>query len=126
MNENKEKNLEELLSDAKEYVDMRVEYIRLSLVEKASKLFADLITNVVVLVCFVLAFLFGTFTLALFLSSELGSYTKGFGCVALIYLVLAIIIYLAKDKFLEKRLTNIFIRNYFEKVADKDDEDDQK
>lgn len=124
MNENKEKDLESLFSDAKEYVDMRVEYIRLSVIEKASKLFADLITNAVVLVCFVLAFLFGTFTLALFLSSELGSYTKGFGCVALIYLVLAIIVYLAKDKFLEKRLTNMFIRNYFEKVADKDDEDD--
>ncbi|MCY1524635.1 hypothetical protein D9M68_595780 [compost metagenome] len=124
MNENKEKDLESLFSDAKEYVDMRVEYIRLSVIEKASKLFADLITNVVVLVCFVLAFLFGTFTLALFLSSELGSYTKGFGCVALIYLVLAIIVYLAKDKFLEKRLTNLFIRNYFEKVADKEDEDD--
>lgn len=124
MNENKEKDLESLFSDAKEYVDMRVEYIRLSVIEKASKLFADLITNAVVLVCFVLAFLFGTFTLALFLSSELGSYTKGFGCVALIYLVLAIIVYLAKDKFLEKRLTNLFIRNYFEKVADKEDEDD--
>lgn len=124
MNENKEKDLESLFSDAKEYVDLRVEYIRLSVIEKASKLFADLITNAVVLVCFVLAFLFGTFTLALFLSSELGSYTKGFGCVALIYLVLAIIVYLAKDKFLEKRLTNMFIRNYFEKVADKDDEDD--
>lgn len=126
MNENKEKDIEALLSDAKEYIDTRVEYTRLSVLEKASKIFADLITNAVVMICFILAFLFGTFTLALFLSAQLGSYTKGFGCVALIYLVLATIIYFAKEKYIEKRLINMMIRKYFEKVADKDDEDDQK
>lgn len=122
MEENKEKDLETIFSDAKAYIDTRVEYIRLSAIEKGSKIFADLITNAAVLICFVLAFLFGTFTLALYLSDVLGSYTQGFGCVAAIYLVLAVIIFLIKDKFIEPGLINMFIKKYFDKVADKDED----
>jgi hypothetical protein len=126
MQENKEKSMEDLYEDAKSYLDARVEYTRLYLVEKVSKIFADLVTNAVVIICFVLAFLFGTFTLALFLSDVLGSNTRGFGCVALIYLLLALIVYYTKEKYIEKAIINFTIRNYFNKLADKDEEDEQK
>lgn len=122
MEEKKEKGIEDIFSDAKEYVDIRVEHIRLSAVEKGAKIFADLITNGAVIICFMLAFLFGTFTLALFLSDIMGSYTRGFGCVAGIYILLAFIVYLTKDRFMEPGLVNLFIRKYFDKVADKDDD----
>ena len=118
----KEKNIEELIADAKSYVDTRIDYIHLKSVEKGSKLVADLITNTVVVVCFLLAFLLGTVTLALFLSNVFGSMVAGFGCVAGIYLFLAIIVFVTKDNFIEKILVNIFIRKYFNKIADKDDE----
>jgi len=121
--ENKEKGIEDLYEDAKSYLDTRVEYTRLYLVEKISKIFADLVTNAVVAICFMLAFLFGTFTLALFLSDLLGSYTRGFGCVALIYIFLALIVYYTKEKYIEKAIINFTIRNYFNKLADKDEED---
>ncbi|MFA4867501.1 MAG: phage holin family protein [Pedobacter sp.] len=127
MQENKEKNIEDLIKDAKDYIEIRTEYTRLYLVEKVSKIFADVVTNALVIVCFVLAFLFGTFTLALFLSDVLGSFTRGFGCVALIYLVLAIIVYYTKEKYIEKAIVNFTIRNYFNKLADKEEEEnDQK
>ena len=121
--ENKEKGIEDLYGDAKSYLDTRVEYTRLYLVEKISKIFADLVTNAVVAICFILAFLFGTFTLALFLSDLLGSYARGFGCVALIYVFLALIVYYTKEKYIEKAIINFTIRNYFNKLADKDEED---
>lgn len=126
MEENREKGIAAIFSDAKDYIDTRMEYIRLSAVEKGSKIFADLVTNATVIICFILAFLFGTFTLALFLSDILGSYTRGFGCVAAIYLVLSIIVYLIKDKYLEPGLINLFIKKYFDKLADKDDDDENK
>jgi hypothetical protein len=127
MQENKEKNIEDLIKDAKDYIEIRTEYTRLYLVEKVSKIFADIVTNTLVIVCFVLAFLFGTFTLALFLSDLLGSFTRGFGCVALIYLVLAIVVYYTKEKYIEKAIVNFTIRNYFNKLADKEEEEnDQK
>lgn len=122
MEENKEKDIEGIFLDAKEYIDTRIEYAKLSAIEKGAKIFADLITNGAVIICFLLAFLFGTFTLALFLSDILGNYTRGFGCVAGIYVILAIILFLIKDKFIEPGLINLFISKYFDKVADKDDE----
>ena len=126
MEENKEKDIETILLDAKEYIDTRIEYTKLSFVEKGAKLLADLITNTTVIICFVLSFLFASFTLALYLSDVLGSYTKGFGCVAVIYLFLSIIVLLTKDKYIEKVLVNLFIRKYFDKVADKDEDDEKK
>jgi hypothetical protein len=123
MEEKKEIELEDIFSDAKEYIDVRVEHAKLSIVEKGSKIFADLITNVAVFICFKLAFLFASFTLALYLSEVLGSNVKGFGCVAAIYLLLSIIVYLTKEKYIEKLLVNLFIKKYFDKVADKDDEE---
>ena len=125
MQENKEKSIEDLVADAKVYLETRVEYTRLYLLEKISKVFADLITTATVIICFVLAFLFGTFTLALYLSDVLGTYTRGFGCVALIYIALAIIVYFTKDKYIEKAIINFAIRKYFNKLADKE-EDDEK
>ena len=126
MQENKEKSIEDLYEDAKSYLDTKVEYTRLYLVEKVSKIFADVITNALVIICFVLAFLFATLTLALFLSDLLGSYTQGFGCVALFYLLLALIVYFTKYKFIEKAIINFTIRNYFNKLADKQEDDEQK
>ncbi len=125
MQENKEKSIEDLLADAKVYLETRVEYTRLYLVEKISKVFADLVTTATVIICFVLAFLFGTFTLALYLSDVLGTYTRGFGCVALIYIILAIVVYFTKDKYIEKAIINFAIRKYFNKLADKEDDDEK-
>ncbi|MBC8987183.1 phage holin family protein [Pedobacter sp. N36a] len=125
MQENKEKDLEGLVGDAKAYVNTRLEYIRLYLIERGSKMFADLVTNAAVAICFLLAFLFGTFTLALFLSDVLGSFTRGFGCVALIYLLLAVIVYFTKEKYIEKAIINFTIRRYFNKLADKEEEEDE-
>lgn len=121
--ENKEKGFDDLYKDAKDYLDTRVEYTRLKLVEKGSKIFADIVTNATVAICFILAFLFGTLTLALFLSDVLGSYTRGFGCVAILYILVALIVYYTKDKYIEKAIINFTIRNYFNKLADKDEDE---
>ena len=120
MEDKKEKNIEDLVADAKVYVDKRLEYIHLKSVEKGAKLVSDLVTNGMVLICFVIAFLLGTVTLALYLSDVFGSYTTGFGSVAVLYLFLSIIVLLIKDRVLEKLIVNMFIKKYFDKIVDKD------
>ncbi|WP_406824537.1 phage holin family protein [Pedobacter sp. KACC 23697] len=123
MQENKDKSIEDLVDDAKGFLEARVEYARLYIVEKASKIFADLVTSTAVIVCFILAFLFGSVTLALYVSDLLGSYAGGFGCVSLFYILLAIIVYLTKDKYIEKAIINVAIRKYFDKLADKEEDE---
>lgn len=125
MEEKREKSFEDIFSEAKTYLDTRIEYTRLGLIKRASKVFADLITNAIVAVCFTLAFILGTVTLALFLSTVFSSYTAGFGSVALIYLLLAVIVYFTKEKYIEKAIVNFTIRKYFKKLEE-DEEDEQK
>jgi uncharacterized membrane protein len=122
MQENKEKTLEELFADAKVYLETRVEYTRFYLLEKTSKLVADIITNAFMIICFILAFLFAIITLALFLSELIGSYAAGFGIVTLLLVLIAVVVMLAKEK-VETAVINIAIKKYFTKLADKEDEE---
>jgi hypothetical protein len=124
MQENKEKNIEEIFSDAKEYLEKRVEYLRLSAVGTVSKIFADIVTNLTVIIFFAMAFILGSITLALFLSDLMGSFSAGFGMVTLIYLLLAVIVFLTKNKYIEKGIVNFMIRKYFNKYAE--EEEDEK
>ena len=123
MEEKKEKSLEDLFAQGRAYLDTRVEYTRLFLIKRGSKLFADVVTTSIVAVCFMLAFILGSVTLALFLSTLFHSYTAGFGCVSLIYLLMAIIVFATKDNFIEKIIVNFIIRKYFKKLEE--DEDDE-
>ncbi len=120
--ESNEKTIEDLVTDVKGYVNVRLEYLRLYAVERASKVFASLVTNLVVAVSFILAFLFGCVTLAFFLSNVFGSYTAGFGAVALIYVLLAVIIFVTKTSFLERVLANFAVKSYFTKLEEEEKE----
>jgi len=122
MQENKENTLDELYADAKVYLETRVEYTRFYLLEKTSKLVADIITNTFMIICFILAFLFAIITLALFLSELIGSFAAGFGIVTLLLVLIAVVVMLAKGK-VETAIINIAIKKYFTKLADKDDEE---
>jgi uncharacterized membrane protein len=122
MEENTEKQLEDILKEGKVYLETRAEFLRLYVLEKVSKMFADLVTNVFVIICFILAFLFAIITLALFLSDVFNSFTAGFGSVCLILILIAVVVNMTKEKYIEKALINIAIKKYFNKIADKDDE----
>lgn len=124
MQENKEKSIEELFSDAKVYLEKRIEYFRLRMVGKVAKLFADIVTNLTVIIFFIMAFILGSITLALYLSDVMGSFTRGFGTVTLLYLALAFIVFLTKDKYIEKGIVNFTVRKYFSKHAE--EEEDEK
>ena len=121
MEDNKERNIEDLLDDARGYVDTRVEYLHLKAVEKGTKLASVAISTSLLAFFGVLTLLMGTLTLAFYLSSVFDSYTAGFGCVAGIYLLLVIIILVTKDKIIDKLLVNMFIKKHFDKLTDKDD-----
>lgn len=124
MQENKEKNVEEIFSDARVYLEKRAEYLRLHMVATASKIFADVVTNLTVAIFFAMAFVFGSVTLALWLSDLMESYTCGFGMVTLVYLLLAVIVFLTKEKYIEKGIVNFVIKKYFSKYAE--EEEDEK
>ena len=101
-----------IVDQVKEYIETQLELTKLEAVEKGSGFLAGFIVDFIVSVCFVLAFLFISVTIALLLSSLLKSYWAGFGCMAALYIIIALVMISRKDK-LKPKLTNMFIKNFF-------------
>lgn len=116
------KNLSALWNDVRDYLSIRREILKLTALEKAFKLMADLITNTTVVLSLLMAFLAAAITLAFYLSYLLNSYTKGFGCATIFFTLLACLI-LWKKLAVEKFIAGIAIRRYFEKHCEAEEEE---
>jgi len=102
-----------LTDQLKEYIETRIKLARYQAIDKGTSFMANIITEVFVLICIGMTFFFATITLALFLGHVLGSYWLGFGCIAALYLLLAIIVSAIKDKYIEPRIIDFFIKKIF-------------
>lgn len=100
------------IDQLKEYVETRIKLAKYQAIEGSSTVFASLMTDALIALTIMLAFLFASFTLALYLGHVLGAHWAGFGCVAVLYLILALIIKYNRKKF-EKPITNSFIQKLF-------------
>jgi hypothetical protein len=107
--EDKKEPQQPIIDQLKEYVETRVKLAKYKVIDSSSSIVAGLITDIVIAFAALLAFLFASFTLALFLGDLFNSYWKGFGVVALFYLLIAIIVVVAKKSF-EKSIINAFIK----------------
>jgi hypothetical protein len=102
-----------IIDQLKEYAETQIKLAKYEAIDRSSKFLSSFIVDVVIAVAFVLTFLFLSLTAAFLLSLWLGSYWAGFGCMASIYLIIAIIIILAKDK-MQKPLIDMFIKKFFQ------------
>jgi len=113
------KNMEEpketpvpLIDQLKEYAEIRIKLAKYKAIDGSSAVVASIIADVVVVISMVLAFIFASFTLAFYLAQVLDSLWEGFGCVALIYLVIALICKVNKARF-ERPIANAFVQKFF-------------
>ncbi|MDR6942049.1 phage holin family protein [Mucilaginibacter pocheonensis] len=103
-----------IVDQLKEYAETRFKLLKYEAIEGGTSILASMITDVITAISMILAFIFASFTLAYYLSDVLDSFWEGFGCVALIYLIIAVIIKLNKER-IEKPLANLFIQKIFKK-----------
>src|SRR4051812_3029558 len=87
-----------IIDQLKEYAETRLKLAKYEAIDRGTSIFASVITDLIVAISLILTFLFLSFSLAFYLSNLFGSYWQGFGTMALIYLLIAIILILAKDK----------------------------
>lgn len=120
MEDSGNKGIEEFIEKLKEYFNTRLKLGRLTLIEKCVLVFAGLITDGFVVIFLILAFLFISLGLGFYLSELLGNSFAGFFIMALFYFVVALIIYLTKDKHLEKPIIESMLKKIF-----KDDDKNQ-
>jgi hypothetical protein len=101
-----------IIDQLKEYAETRIKLAKYQAIEGGSTIAASLIADVAVLMSMILAFLFASITLALYLGKLLGDYWGGFGIVAVLYLIIAFTIKRSKRR-IEKLLANEFVKKIF-------------
>lgn len=112
MEEAKKETPPPLIDQLKAYAETRIKLAKYKAIDGGSSVIASIIADVVVAISMVLAFIFASFTLAFYLAQVLDSLWQGFGCVALIYLAIAIVFKINKKGF-ERPIANAFIQKFF-------------
>lgn len=120
MNDQKER-LMQLVDDLKDYFNVRLKILTLTICEVSSKVLAALIANGAMLFFIFLFLLFGSIAAGFGLGEWLGSTALGFAIVAGFYLLLALIIQLTKTKLIEKPLVNIFIKLFLKNLSENEE-----
>jgi hypothetical protein len=112
MADEKETPPQPILDQLRDYAETRIKLAKYQAIEGGTSIAASLIADVVAVLSMVLAFIFASFTLAFYLGSLFGADWIGFGCVAIIYLIIALAIKFNK-RAIEKPIVDAFIQKIF-------------
>lgn len=104
---------EDLLSHIREYVNNRIDTVKLNMADKTSGLIAKLVTIAAVVILVLFFAVFASISLALILGDLTGKLHWGFLIVAGIYLLIAFIIWWGKERLLRLPIMNAILRHLF-------------
>ncbi|MBS1730570.1 MAG: phage holin family protein [Bacteroidetes bacterium] len=112
-------NEDRFFSESKEkleaYLHNRVTLIKLQAVEKTTRLAGAFFTIIVLGLIATFILLFLSLTIATWLSTLFGNLYLGYGIVALLYIILAVVIVVLRKKVIEKKVTNFLVNVLLEK-----------
>jgi hypothetical protein len=120
MDDESKSSFEELISSLKEYFNIQKEILKLEAAEKASELFSEAASMILIVGFFFAVFFFLSFALAYGLSSLLESMFYGFAIVSGLYLVIALILLKGKDRLLKTPMMNLLIKSFLKNGTQKD------
>lgn len=125
MNEQKER-LMQLVDHLKDYLNVRLKILTLTISEVSAKVLASLVANGAMIFFLFLFLFFGSIAAGFGLGEWLGSIALGFAIVAGFYLLLGLIIWFAKAKWIEKPLVNMFIKQFLKNLSDNKERKESK
>lgn len=105
-------DLRDLTDDVKEYLNLRVQVIRLNVTEKIATALANFISAGAVVIFVLLFFVFVSIAAAYWLGNIFNNTALGFITVAGFFILLAIIFKLVSNKSVKPGLTNMFIKDF--------------
>ena len=112
--EQKQKNhLDELVSNAEDYLKTRQELSKLVALQKTSAVAAGLFSSIVIFLLFFFVVVFASVAIAYLISLYTGKVYLGFLSVSVLYLLAALIVHSRKKTLLEKPVINAMIKNFF-------------
>ncbi len=111
---------EELAGTLNEYLDTRVESIKLEVVEKTAVVSANVITGMILAVVFIFFIGLSSIALSFVIGAWIGKLWAGFLIMAGIYLPITIVLWVQRKKLIRLPVTNVLIKQFFSY----DDEED--
>lgn len=104
--------IENLIDQSKEYVDTKIELLKLKTIEKASYVFSYILITLLFGIFFFLFFVVLNIGLALFIGDLLGKAYWGFFIMAGVYIIAGLIIFFTRNKIFKGPITAMFIRKF--------------
>lgn len=105
--------IEDIQENAKTYIDKSIAYYKLWGFKVAMKSTTLALKFFLIAVCLIVVLLFVSVAGALALGNSFGNYPLGFLAVAGIYLVVALLLFLVKDKIVEGPILEKFSEIFF-------------
>ena len=112
---------EELVIQVREYVDVKVEKVKLEVVDKSSKIVADLIARIIIFLVVGLIVMFASMAVAYVLGEAWGKIWLGFLVVSGFYLFVSILIWMTRDKWIRIPIVNAML-NLMTKKEEEDED----
>jgi hypothetical protein len=113
--ENKTTTIEMLFDKAEDYTKTTIELVKLNAVDTTADVLSSLLSRLAVSIVFVTFVLFVNIGLSLWLGELLGKEYYGFFIVSTAYLLLSVVLYIYKDKWLKIPISNFIIVKMFKK-----------
>lgn len=110
---------DELVGTVKEYVNARVDLLKLEAAEKSAGMVAGMMARIAVAVVFLCFFVFAGIGLSLLAAEYTGNTWSGYLIVAFVYLLIGIIAWMGRSWMLRTPMMNAMIKEMF-----KNDEED--
>ncbi len=112
MDKEQSKNtLESLFEHTSNYVETRVELVKLKAVKKSSEVVSTFISKIIIGGVIFLFLMVFNIAVGFWLGDMLGKNYHGFFVLALFYLIVGIIMYVSRDKWLKTPVANSIIKS---------------
>ncbi|NDE10453.1 MAG: hypothetical protein EBZ95_07795 [Chitinophagia bacterium] len=105
---------EELAIHIKEYIQTEIELIKLNFAEKLSKILSNFLAIIILIWILLLSILFASISLTFFIGEKIGKMSVGFFIVSLIYLLIAMVSWYLRERFIRIPILNGILRQLFD------------
>ena len=113
--ENNTSTIEVLFERVEDYTRTTIDLVKLNAVDKTADVLSSLLSRLTVSIVFVMFGFLVNIGLSFWIGELVGKIYYGFFIVSSIYLVLAIVLYIVKDKVLKMPISNFIIAKMLKK-----------
>jgi len=116
--EKEQKNkFETLFEEVREYLQLRQQLIKLKAIEKTTSIASHMISWLIIVPIFVLAFLFVSITLAYVFAAWWGHIYAGYLTVTLLYIIIGLLLVKFRQRWLVKPMMNAMLKQILSKES---------